>query len=199
MLKIFSRVMPPLFLASLAAVSLTSPVLANQITVNFSAIYAAATCTINAPPSVSFNQGTYAQGVPAAAIQGEAIQQSFNLGFSDCKNTSTLSVTPFINVDGTVVTLNGEKLFSNNTGASGEAVGYGVRLSTVGNTYFKAAENLAANNILSVTQGTSVETINNQQLNMKAVLTCGQNDCTDMTNRSGGSFTARVIFRLNYE
>jgi len=195
----FYRVIPPIIAASLISATLTGPVHANQVTVNFSAIYAAATCTITAPASVSFNQGTYAQGVPATAIQGEAVQQSFNLEFSDCKNTSMLAVTPFINVDGTVVTLNGEKLFSNNTGESGEAVGYGVRLSTAGNSYFNAAENLALNNTLSVTQGTNIESINNQQLSMKAVLTCGQNDCSDMTNRSGGAFTARVIFRLNYE
>jgi len=97
MLTIFNRVMPPIIALCLISASLTGPARANQITVNFSAIYAAATCTINAPASVSFNQGTYAEGVPATAIQGEAVQQSFNLEFSDCKNTSTLSVTPLQN------------------------------------------------------------------------------------------------------
>jgi len=184
---------------SLIAASLITSAQANQITVNFSATYTAATCTISAPASVSFNQGTHAQGVYSSDIQGEAIQQPFTLQFSDCNNISGVSALPSILVAGTVVTLNGEQLFSDNTGKSGEAIGYGVRLSTAGNSFFNTAENLAANNILSAPPGTRVENLNNQQLNMKAVLTCGQQDCADMTDRRGGELTARVIFRLRYE
>lgn len=199
MRTILYRVIPSLITANLIAASLAASVQANQVTVNFSATYAAATCTIAAPTSVSFNQGPYAAGIPATAIQGETVQQAFNLSFSDCKNISALSATPKITVTGNVVTLNGEKLFSNNTGKSGEAIGYGLRLSSAGNTFFKAATNLAENNTLLTTTGTSIVNLNNQQLGMKAVLTCGQDNCTDMTARSGGTFTARVIFRLSYE
>lgn len=199
MRTIFYKPLPALILASLILFWLTKPVRGNQVQVNFTATYAAATCTIKAPASVSFNQGAYAQGVPAIAIQGESIQQSFNLQFSDCENISALPTIPRITVAGTVVTLNGEKLFSDNSGKSGEAIGYGLRMSTTGNAFFNAASNLADNNILSATPGTQVQNLNNQQLGMKATLTCGQDNCADMTDRSGGAFTARVIFSLSYE
>lgn len=175
------------------------PAISNQLMVNFQAVYTSATCSISVPSSVAFNQGEYEAGIPSTAIQGENIQQSFNISFTECKDTSATPGMPKITVTGNVVTLNGMKLFSDNTGAEGQATGYGVRLSSPGNTLFNSANNLADNNIISATQGTTVVSLNNQQLPVKAVLSCGSDNCSDITPRNGGTFTANVIFRLSYE
>ena len=175
------------------------PALSNQLTVNFRAVYTATTCSITLPSTVTFNQGEYAAGVPSTAIQGDNIQQSFNISFTDCKDPSAITYTPKITVSGNVVTLNGTKLFSDNTGAEGQAMGYGVKLSSPGNALFNTASNLADINTISATQGTSVASLNNQQLPIKAVLSCGTDDCSNASPRHGGTFTTNVIFRLSYE
>ncbi len=182
-----------LFLSCLSLPSFSDPLI-----VNFQAVYSAATCSIKVPSSVSFNQGDYAAGVPSTAIQGDNIQQSFNISFTEC-STSILPAIPKITVTGSTVTLNGMKLFSDNTGADGQAIGYGVKLSSPGNALFNSASNLAESNTLSATQGTSIPALNNQQLLIKAVLSCGADDCSNVTLRRGGTFTANVIFRLSYE
>lgn len=186
-------------IAGILLASCASPALSNQLTVNFRAVYTAATCTISVPTSVTFNQGDYAAGIPSTAIQGDNIQQSFNISFSDCQDSSARLGAPHITVSGNIVTLNGSPLFSDNNGAEGQAVGYGVKLSTLGNSLFNSVSNLAENNVISSTQGTSVDSLNNQQLPVKAVLSCGKDDCGDLTPRNGGTFTANVIFRLSYE
>lgn len=187
------------FVNGLLLSSFSLSVFSNQLTVNFQAVYTSATCSITVPSSVTFNQGDYAAGIPATAIQGENIQQSFNLGFTECQDTSATPGIPKITVSGNVVTLNGMKLFSDNTGVEGQAVGYGVKLSSLGNALFTGASNLADNNIISATQGTSVVSLNNQQLPVNAVLSCGADNCGAITSLNGGTFTANVIFRLSYE
>ncbi|MCS3429512.1 hypothetical protein [Klebsiella sp. BIGb0407] len=184
---------------SLLLGSFSFPVLSNQLTVNFQAIYTAATCSITVPPSISFNQGNYEAGIPSNAIEGENIQQTFNISFTDCQDTSATPGVPKITVSGNTTTLNGVKLFSDNIGTEGQAVGYGVKLSSPGNSLFNNATNLAENNIVSATQGTTVVSLNNQQLPVTAVLSCGSDTCGDITPRNGGTLTARVIFRLSYE
>lgn len=180
------------------ATSLSFNALSNEITVNFQALYTAPTCTIGAPASVSFNQGQYISGIPATAIQADNIQNNFELSFTDCSSPS-LPAVPKITVSGNTITANGIKLFSDNTDADGETIGYGVKLSTPGNTLFSGISNLAESGIITATSGTLVSTLNNQKLPIKAVLTCGTDNCSSSASNRGGSFTANVIFRLSYE
>jgi len=187
------------FINGLLVSSVSFPVLSNQLTVNFQAVYTAATCSITAPPSISFNQGDYEAGIPSTAIEGENIQQVFNISFTDCQDTSATPGAPKITVSGNITTLNGMKLFSDNTGSEGQAVGYGIKLSSSGNSLFNSASNLADNPVISATQGTTVVSLNNQQLPVKAVLSCGADSCGEISPRHGGTLTARVIFRLSYE
>lgn len=186
-----------LFSGALAC-SLSFSALSNEITVNFQALYTAPTCTIGAPASVSFNQGEYVSGIPSTAIQADNIQNSFNLTFSDC-STPSLPAVPKITVTGNVITANGIKLFSDNTDAEGQTIGYGVKLSTPGNALFNGINNLADNGTITATSGTIVSTLNNQNLPIKAVLTCGADSCSSSSANRGGTFTANVIFRLSYE
>ena len=189
LLSIFSGVL---------ATGLSLPTLSNEITVNFQALYTAPTCTINAPSSVNFNQGEYISGIPAMAIQADNIQNDFELSFTDCSSPS-LPAVPKVTVTGNIITVNGIKLFSDNTDALGESMGYGVKLSTLGNRLFSRVNNLAESNTITATSGTLVSTLNNQRLPIKAVLTCGMDSCSNSISNRGGSFTANVIFRLSYE
>lgn len=191
------RLLVYLFSGVLTA-GLSSSALGNEITVNFQALYTAPTCTIGAPASVSFNQGEYISGIPSTAIQAENIQNNFELSFTDC-TTPSLPAVPKITVTGNTITANGVKLFSDNTDADGQTIGYGVKLSTPGNALFGGISNLAETDTIAATSGTLVSTLNNQKLPIKAVLTCGTDSCSTLSSSRGGSFTANVIFRLSYE
>lgn len=181
---------------ALLAVSVSPLVLADRILVTFNAAYTAATCDITAPSWVNFNQEEYTDGIPASAITGDSIQQSFMLKFTDCANNSFPTAAPKITVSGNVTTYGSERLFSSNTGLPGEAIGYGVKLSTPGNLLFNSADNLAVNEMITATAHTTIAMLNNQQLPMKAVLSCGSNNCADGT---AGRFKAAVTFTLSYE
>lgn len=185
------RITVGLLFSSISALAVGEPIF-----VTFNATYTAATCDISVPSSVNFNQEEYAGGVPVSSVYGDNIQQSFAIRFSHCVNNSFPEATPKITVTGNVTAFGDEKLFSSNNGLPGEAVGYGVKLSTVGNLFFNPADNLAESEIITATNTTTIAMLNNQELPMKAVLSCGPNNCADGT---AGTFKAAVTFTLSYE
>ena len=176
--------------------SVSTLAVGEPIFVTFNATYTAATCDISVPTSVNFNQDEYAGGVPVSSVYGDNIQQPFTIRFSRCVNNSFPEATPKITVSGNVVAIGNEKFFSNNSDLPGEAAGYGVKLSTAGNLFFNPADNLAENEVITATNNTTIAMLNNQELPMKAVLSCGPNDCADGTV---GTFKAAVTFTLSYE
>lgn len=184
---------------SIVFLTLSPAACGNQITVNFSATYTAATCTLTAPATVSFNQGQYSNGVPNADIGQGGITQTFNLTFSDCKNISYLSTKPKITVSGNVVSLGSDKLFANTSGAENAAAGYGIKLAVVDNALFQSANNLAEDGNIVAKTGTTVDGLELQSLPMRATLSCASEDCSANQTRHGGDFTTAIIFRLSYE
>lgn len=160
---------------------------------NFFATFVGGTCNISAPTSVPFNGGNAL--LAADIVQSvAATNETFNLTLSGCAGWG---LTPSIKVSGQTTSAFGPPLYLNPPGAMG-ANGYGLLLSTSGNSTFAPNDNLAKNPTILVknwaahTDLASVGT----SLPMTAQLSCGR--CSS-TERRGGAFSATVTFDFVYE
>jgi len=167
---------------------------ASSATTEFSATIAfEGACDITAPAKVVFNNddavlpSDIESGAPAA-------EQTFDLTLANCQG---VNVTPKITITGQSSAGTGATLFLDP--ASSDATGYGVLLSTAGNTHFKANTNLAAEKTISVIDDWKLDTklsALNGTIPMKAKLSCG--DCkTD--GRLGGTLKSNVTFEFAYD
>ncbi|MDK3109890.1 fimbrial-like protein [Providencia rettgeri] len=166
---------------------------ASAATVNFSAQIAyEGACEITVTPTITFNNG---QAILPSQIEAKAdvTKQTFNLILANCKG---IKVTPKIIVSGNVNSTYGQDLFLD---SGSTAVGYGILLSTAGNTTFQANSNLATNKQISAVKSwnvnTNLATINGT-LPLSAALTCA--NCT-AADRVGGKLNASVTFDFQYE
>lgn len=160
---------------------------------NFSVMFVGGTCDISAPASVPFNGGNAL--LAADIVQGvAATTETFQLTLSQCAGWG---LTPSIKVSGQTTSEFGPPLYLNPPGAM-DANGYGLLLSTAGNSTFAPNANLAetptilANNWATTTDLASVAT----SLPMTAQLSCGT---CNSPGRHGGAFSATVTFDFVYE
>ncbi|WP_195848306.1 MULTISPECIES: fimbrial-like protein [Providencia] len=160
--------------------------------INFSAVFVGGSCVI----STSETQIIFGSGdlISPATIVSSPPQTSFNVVLSSC---SGQGLTPKITISGESTVLYGPALFRDPMPVSASE-GYGILLSTSGNSSFNSNENLAQNKIISVknwstqTQLSDLDTI----LPVKAELTCG--NC-DYSGRSSGDLQATVTFNFVYD
>lgn len=159
----------------------------------FTAEFVGGGCSISVPDSIPFNHGN---ALFAADIEhgNAATTETFNLTLSEC---SGWGLTPSIKVSGQTTTEFGLPLYLNPPSTMA-ANGYGLLLSTAGNSTFAGNGNLAAsptivaNNWDTTTELESVVT----SLPMTAQLSCGQ---CNSAGRHGGVFNATVTFEFVYE
>ncbi|WP_265694178.1 fimbrial-like protein [Providencia rustigianii] len=164
-------------------------------TVLFSAFFYGGSCEVTVPPTVTYNSGA---PLSYDAIPNDKQNSQFALTLSGCQG---YFLTPRIAVKGNTFTAdNNEQLYAD---ASSTTKGYGVRLSTPGNTVFNANENIAksGNGIITIKTWPSGGTNNvarlNSTLNFNAVLACGT--CTAGDNLQNGELTATVTFSFLYD
>ncbi|WP_336193010.1 fimbrial protein [Providencia stuartii] len=162
---------------------------------DFTATFVGGTCDISAPRSVSFNGGNALLAADIEQHDGSTTE-TFTLTLSGCDGWG---MTPSIKVSGQTTTdFSDDPLFLNPPSVS-EANGYGLLLSTAGNSTFESNENLAKSpTILAKNWSTSTELKPNldTSLPMTAQLSCGS--CS-FPGRHGGAFSATVTFEFVYE
>jgi len=149
-------------------------------------------CDISVPATITFNNG---EPIYPSVIEADfaLTKQNFTMTLTDCKG---MGVIPKIVVTGTSTTAYGEDMFVDSTSS---AKGYGIYLSTVGNTYFKSNPNLATIKRISVIDDWSLALnfiVLNGSLPLVAQLTCG--NCS-FSGRSGGDLNASITFDFQYE
>lgn len=151
-------------------------------------------CDITAPTQVEFNNGN--DVLPSDIESGAATAiKTFDLTLAGCKG---IGLTPKITVAGQSNAATGETLFLDSGTASG-ATGYGILLSTVGNTNFKANPNLAATKTISASDDWDVLTnitALDGTIPMTAKISCG--DC-EAEGRLGGALKSNVTFEFKYD
>jgi len=158
--------------------------------IQFTAIFYGGSCDITAPATVTYNQGV----VPQDTIPGENQRSDLLLNLSNCQG---YFMQPSITVAGETQLINGKTLFVN---SGSTTTGYGILLTTSGNTAFSANSNLASNkkldNRLWPTSGGSsnVESLNGNLL-LNAILSCGS--CPSASLR-GGVLTSNLTFTFVY-
>lgn len=186
-----------LVMAMMGVVGLSAPALADSAnaTFNFTATFVGGSCSISAPSSIQFNNGS-----PLSSREIEervaVTNESIDLTLGNCVG---LGLTPSIKVSGSQTSDFGVPLFRN-VGGSMDAKGYGILLATDGNGIFNANPNLAANGIILAKDNWSTDaqlsTLNNTKVPMTATLTCG--DC-NYALRQGGDLKATVTFDFVYD
>lgn len=120
-------------------------------------------------------------------------KQNVKLTLSGCKG---FGLIPKIKVVGQSTTEYGDAMFADN---ASEAKGYGIYLSTLGDSNFKENSNLAATNIIKAADDWKITNSLaklNGSLPLIAQLTCG--DC-NFPNRIGGELKANITFEFEFE
>ncbi|HEM8878573.1 TPA: fimbrial-like protein [Providencia stuartii] len=179
-----------LLLTSVLGISLTGyPAIAAQTTTTtITASIVGGACDISVPPSVPFGE------VQAVDIINEnGISEMFDIKLDACNG---YGLTPSIKVTGDIDSSSGEDLFITPTSTS---QGYGVLLSTAGNTYFAQNDNLAKNDTISAKGNdwnTKFASVLDGTIPMKATLSCGE--CVD-TKLKGGALNASITFSFLYQ
>jgi predicted nuclease of predicted toxin-antitoxin system len=150
-------------------------------------------CDISAPPTVVFNNGNDVLPSEIESGAGTA-EKTFDITLANCTG---VNVTPKITIAGESNITTGETLFLDT--AASDTTGYGILLSTTGNTNFQDNANLAAEKRISVIEDWDLET-NLSALNgtipMVAKISCG--DCTT-EERLGGALKSNVTFEFAYD
>lgn len=183
----------PFYLTTVACVlGMTSPALAaTSASTTISASIVGGSCDIAAPATLAIMDG---EPIPAEDITTTStIAGTFNLTLSGCNG---FGLTPSIKIAGDDSTLSGQSLFVSNTSTS---KGYGILLSTAGNTNFQANANLAANKTITAvtkTWGSTVASSLNGTIPLKATVSCG--DC-ESTTLQGGMLNASLTFEFLYQ
>lgn len=192
-MKILNNNAIPLCLAAVvSALSITSPVFAaTSANTTITANIVGGSCDIAAPATVSIMDGEL---ISAASITPTSdISDTFDLTLSGCKG---FGLTPSISIVGDADNDSGTLLF---VSSSSTSKGYGILLSTTGNTNFSASTNLATTkNIAAVTKtwdSTMASTLNGT-IPLKAVVSCGT--CTASTLQ-GGVLNASLTFNFVYQ
>lgn len=164
-------------------------------TLSFSAFFYGGSCDVTVPSTITYNNGA---PLPYDEIPNNKQSRQFTLTLSGCQG---YFLTPRIAVKGNTFTAdNNERLY---TDASSTTKGYGVKLSTPGNTVFNANDNTAkpGNEVITIktwpSGGTSDVARLNSSLNFNAVLACGT--CTASDNLQNGELTATVTFSFLYD
>lgn len=156
----------------------------------FTATFYGGGCDITAPATVTFNQGI----VPQADIPGEQQRSDVMLNLSNCQG---YFMTPSITITGETQPINGKTLFVN---SSSTTTGYGILLTTAGNTAFSTNSNLASDKVITtktwpVNGSDSVASLNGDLL-LNAILSCGS--CLPATSLRGGVLTSNLTFTFMY-
>lgn len=159
--------------------------------INFSAVFIGGGCDISTSvPQIVFGGGDV---IRPADIISSPPQETFDVVLSQCAGEG---LTPKITVSGESVTLYGPVLFRN--AAESASKGFGILLSTGGNSSFNANENLAQTKTISAKNwntGTQLSELNTT-LPVTAVLTCGNCDYSEL---QGGDLIASVTFDFVYD
>lgn len=185
-----------LFFVSLLPVTLSFPLLqsaqaATSSTTAFTATIVGGACDISAPPTVSVNSGTAIASEDIAA--GTGPEAPFNLTLSGCKG---YGLVPSITLEGDVTDTSGMPLFLSNTSTT---KGYGILLTTAGNTNFKMNDNLAANMKITAenkTWATTMASSLDGTIPVIASVSCG--NCAADADIQGGELKASVSFKFEY-
>lgn len=192
-MKILNHNLIPFNLATVACVlSIASPALAaTSASTTISASIVGGSCDIAAPATLAIMDG---DPIPAEDITTTStIAKTFNLTLSGCNG---FGLTPSIKIAGDDSSLSGKSLFVSATSTS---KGYGILLSTVGNTNFQANTNLAANKTITAatkTWGSTVASSLNGTIPLTATVSCG--DCVSATLQ-GGMLNASLTFEFLYQ
>ena len=162
-------------------------------TINFNATFYGGSCEITAPAQLPYNNGN---PIPDDSIKGAPYKHDFDVTLANCQG---YFMTPRITVTGnTTPTPNGVKVFAD---ASSTTKGYGVQMSTNGNTNFNANSNAAINNVISARSWPAAGSDNAASLNgplrFRATLSCGT--CTAGSNLRNGELIATVTFSFLYD
>ena len=167
-----------------------SAMAATSAKTTFNASIVGGGCQITAPPTVAIHNGDL---IPAEDITTTSdISETFDLTILGCKG---YGLTPSITIEGDTDNTSGKDLF---VGTGSTSTGYGILLSTAGNTNFDSSENLATDKKITAKtkewNKTSASTLNGT-LPLKAMVSCG--DCT-ANDLQGGELTASVTFNFFY-
>lgn len=150
-------------------------------------------CDISVLPTVVFNNGN--DVLPSDIESGTAAaEKTFDITLANCTG---VNVTPKITIAGESNITTGETLFLDT--AASDATGYGILLSTTGNTNFQDNTNLAAEKRISVIEDWDLETnltALNGTIPMLAKISCG--DCA-ADGRLGGTLKSNVTFEFAYD
>lgn len=164
-------------------------------TVLFSAFFYGGSCEITVPSTVTYNNGA---PLSDDVISNNQQNSQFTLTLSGCQGYFLI---PKIAVKGNSFTAdNNEQLYAD---ASSTTKGYGVRLSTPGNTIFNPNDNTAksGNEVISIktwpSDGTNDVERLNSSLDFNAVLACGT--CMTSDNLQNGELIATVTFSFLYD
>lgn len=165
---------------------------ASSGTTNFTVTFGGGTCAMSASVSeIIFGGGEL---IAPSEIVNNPPQANFQLSLSQC---SGLGLTPKIKISGQSTTLFGPALFRSPVPESASD-GYGILLSTSGNTSFNANQNLAETKLITAKNWSS----NNQlsdidaSIPLTATLTCG--NC-NYSGRRSGDLIASVTFDFVYD
>lgn len=168
-----------------------SAMAATSATTTFNASIVGGGCQITAPPTVAIHNGDL---IPAEDITTTSdISETFDLTILGCKG---YGLTPSITVEGDTNNASGKDLF---VGTGSTSTGYGILLSTDGNSNFNQSDNLATDKKITALatkewNKTFANTLDGT-LPLKATVSCGT--CT-ANNLQGGELTASVTFNFFY-
>jgi Fimbrial protein. len=174
-------------------------------TFKFTATFVAPTCTISTPPTVDFSSSGALQ---SSSLTGAGITYpgGVSIIFSNC-NSNAMTRPPKIKVTGRTVTLGGSDLyFADEATLANPAIGFGVKLSLIGDPFFEDSTNIAVTNgengggVIAARTGTTFSDLNDYTLNLTAQLSCGSYDpCSAAPEHEAGAFRSTVTFQLAYE
>ncbi|VEB63010.1 P pilus assembly protein, pilin FimA [Providencia rustigianii] len=148
-------------------------------------------CQITAPSTVSIRNGDL---IPAEEITTTSdISEPFDITILGCKG---YGLTPSITIEGDSDSTSGKDLFVS-TGST--STGYGILLSTEGNTNFTANDNLATDKKITALatkewSKTFANTLDGK-IPLKAAVSCGTCTANDL---QGGELTASLTFNFFY-
>ncbi|MTC46108.1 fimbrial protein [Providencia sp. wls1922] len=186
--SLYSLLIPTaLYAASLGQ----SAMAATSATTKISASIVGGGCQITAPSTVSIRNGDL---IPAEDITTTSdISETFDLTILGCKG---YGLKPSITLEGDTNSDSGEALF---VSAGSTSTGYGILLSTDGNSNFNQSDNLATGKEIKPLTTTNWDKTFASTLEgkipLKATVSCGT--CT-ADNLQGGELTASLTFNFIY-
>jgi type 1 fimbria pilin len=164
---------------------------ATSATTKISASIVGGGCQITAPPTVAIRNGDL---IPAEDITTTSdISETFDLTILGCKG---YGLEPSITIEGDTNSDSGEALF---VSAGSTSTGYGILLSTDGNSNFNQSDNLATDKEIKALTTTNWDKTFASTLDgtipLKATVSCGTCTANDL---QGGELTASLTFNFFY-